>query len=167
MTLKNSLLNEGKYSIPGFEFFEPIARSDHSVLGLYNDDRFPGRSILASTENVQSLTELSMDTMLGFMRDLQIAMEAIKRSSGATRVNVAFLSNREPHLHAHLIPRFPEREEFPDCSPWNDRRPKGVLADSEVQVLKQRIFQNIVRFDTRSSKSLNEDPTLFEVNLSR
>ena len=104
----------------GFELWEPIAQSSHTSLGLYNDDRFPGRCILSLQEHKESLEELTVDVMVFFMRDIQIAMKAIRQATNAARVNVAILGNRESHLHAHLIPRFPDNEQFPDCSPWND-----------------------------------------------
>lgn len=127
----------------GFELWEPIAQSTYTSLGLYNDDRFPGRCILSLNEHRDSLESLPMDTMVNFLRDTQIAMKAIRQATNATRVNVAILGNREAHLHAHLIPRFPENEQFPDCSPWNDLRPKRNLSYKKVECLKNSIFTNI------------------------
>ena len=65
--------------------------------------------------------------MYDFMEDVRISIEAIKAVTGSERVNFAILGNRESHVHAHLIPRYPLVEEFPDCSPWNDTRVKGLL----------------------------------------
>ena len=127
----------------GFELWEPIAQSTYTSLGLYNDDRFPGRCILSLREHKESLEKLTVDAMVFFMRDIQIAMKAIRQATNATRVNVAILVNREPHLHAHLIPRFPDNEQFPDCSPWNDLRPKRNLSYKKVECLKNSIFTNI------------------------
>lgn len=138
----------------GFELWEPIAKSLTSKLGLYNDDRFPGRCILELSEHRTSLEDVSMDSILGFMRDIQIAMEAIRLAVNADRVNVAILGNRDAHVHAHLIPRFPKLEEFPDCSPWNDRREKGVLGANDVNELKQRIARQLQRTETRGKTRL-------------
>lgn len=74
--------------------------------------------------------------MGAFMQDVNASIHAIKNATGSPRVNFAILGNRESHVHAHLIPRFPEQEEFPDCSPWNDPRAKGVLEiDTREQIL--------------------------------
>ena len=155
----------------GFELWEPIAKSIHTNLGLYNDDRFPGRCILSLGEHRDSLESLPMDTIMGFLRDIQIAMKAIRQANNATRVNVAILGNRETHLHAHLIPRFPEDEQFPDCSPWNDLRPKGKLPREKVECLKKDIFEKIKEIDTRVEKvaaqgDKNEQGELMDRNLS-
>lgn len=150
----------------GFELWEPIAQSQHSRLGLYDDDRFPGRSILALNEHRVTIETMPMDTMLGFMRDIQIAMQAIREATGADRVNVSILGNRDPHVHAHLIPRFSDREMFPDCSPWNDQRTKQKLPADLRDRIKMRIFQELQRLDTRTSKLddlVLSDP-LFDLN---
>jgi len=152
MSLKNRLNSDDPCKVCGFELWEPIATSVHGKLGLYNDDRFPGRCILAFPQHFDSLDSLPMDSVLGFLRDIQIAMKAIRRATGAERVNVSILGNRDPHLHAHLIPRFPALEEFPDCSPWNDRRPKGLIAASGVEKLKSEIFAQILELDRRGKK---------------
>ncbi|GAA1053668.1 hypothetical protein GCM10009570_22570 [Dietzia natronolimnaea] len=100
-----------------------------------------------------------MDTIMGYMRDIQISMTAIARATGAAKVNVAILGNRDPHVHAHLVPRFPQEEEYPDCSPWNDRRPKGQLDDSEVRRIKELIYKEIEYCDSRRQN--DEYPSLF------
>lgn len=109
----------------GFELWEPIAQSSYTSLGLYNDDRFPGRCILSLREHKESLEELTVETMVFFMRDIQIVMKAIRQATNATRVNVAILGNREAHLHAHLIPRFPENEQSPTVHRGMICDPKG------------------------------------------
>lgn len=65
-----------------------------------------------------------------FMADARKAMQAIEKTTGCSRVNFAILGNREPHVHAHLIPRYPDNEEFPDCSPWNDKREKAPMIEA-------------------------------------
>ncbi|XVA04330.1 HIT family protein [Prescottella equi] len=149
----------------GFLLWEPIAESPHSKLGLYNDNRFPGRSILTLRGHFSSLEQLPMDTLMGFMRDVQVSISAIQAATGAARVNVAILGNRDPHVHAHLVPRFPQREEFPDCSPWNDMRPKIPMKKSEVDELRNSIHGYLTKFDTRRLKDLmlGESPVLFDL----
>lgn len=149
MSLKNALEHDKACEVCGFLLWEPIASSIYSKLGFYNDDRFPGRCILELSEHRDSFESLPMNSMLGFVRDIQIAIQAIRIVTGAKRVNVAILGNRDPHLHAHLIPRFPSQEEFPDCSPWNDPRSKGYLSGDEVTSMKQSIFQIIDSLDSQ------------------
>lgn len=122
-----------------FELFIPVRRMTVSSLGVYNDARFEGRSILSLNSHYDSLEEVPVGAVSLFMKDIQDAMKALQSATGASRVNVAILGNRESHVHAHLIPRYPAQEEFPDCSPWNDPREKTLLSDEAVNLLVLRI----------------------------
>lgn len=147
----------------GFQLWVPVAESGHSRLGVYSDARFPGRSILALKEHRDTLDSLPMDTLMGFMRDVQLASEAIRVSTGATRVNVAILGNRDSHVHAHLIPRFPALEMKPDCSPWDDPRKKEPLASEVLSRVVEDIRENLLKIDRRKTavKSTSNADLLF------
>ena len=93
-----------KCEVCGFWLWQPMATGDRVSLGLYDDDRFPGRCLLVWDDHVEHLDELGGDDLLSFTRSIQQVSLAIKRATGVGRVNVAILGNQEPHLHAHLIP---------------------------------------------------------------
>jgi diadenosine tetraphosphate (Ap4A) HIT family hydrolase len=90
-----------------------------------------------------SFEELPADVLMSFMADIQSSMSAIRLATGAARVNVAILGNRDPHVHAHLIPRFPDEEQFPDCSPWNDLRLKTNLPVNSRIAIMSAIWQSL------------------------
>lgn len=142
----------------GIVLWNPIARTDHSRLGLYNDDRFPGRCILALNGEFTNICDVPCGTLTGFMRDAQFAMTAIQLVTQAARVNFSILGNREPFVHAHLIPRFPDDEARPDCSPWNDPRKRHDLSRSQTDQLITEIWERLLTVDTRhiSPRSLPE-----------
>jgi len=145
----------------GFILWEPIARTGTSKLGLYNDSRFPGRSILSLHDHFDSLSDIPMTMIISFVRDLQVAMDAIREVTGAARVNVAILGNRDSHVHAHLVPRFPDVEEFPDCSPWNDQRPKVKIPEGQAETLRTKISRHFLEFgQTADSGSSNSNSNL-------
>lgn len=141
----NVPLDEDTPCACGFGLWQPIAQSEYSRLGLYDDARFPGRSILRLNEHYDAFESVPTEEVMGFMKDIQAAMAAIQAATGAARVNLAILGNRDPHVHAHLVPRFPENEEFPDCSPWNDLRPKTSLAEIAKSKIKVAIFEALER----------------------
>jgi diadenosine tetraphosphate (Ap4A) HIT family hydrolase len=103
----------------GFELFLPIVKLRCSVLGLYDDGRYPGRSLLAYEEHAEDFASLEPDQLLSFSRDMQLAASAISAVVRADRMNYAILGNAAPHLHAHLIPRKRDGDPVPDRSPWN------------------------------------------------
>lgn len=131
-------------SVCNFNLFIPIAKLSISSLGLYSDNRFEGRSILSMTKHYDSLEEVPVEELALFMKDIQESMQAIRSATGSPRVNVAILGNRESHVHAHLIPRYPDAEEFPDCSPWNDERAKQPLSEEDESLMVLRIKASLL-----------------------
>ncbi|WP_435748741.1 HIT family protein [Microbacterium sp. PMB16] len=101
-------------------------------MGLYSDARFPGRCIVTLNEHAEHLEDLPPDTVSSFMINVAMASRALKIATGASRINVAVLGNQEGHVHAHLIPRYPDSEPLPHKAPWEDTRARGSLsADKE------------------------------------
>lgn len=105
-----------------FELFSPIVREPVTTLGLYDDARFRGRSILLLNKHFEDIEELPTIVSNAFMEDIKLYVKVLKNVVNVDRVNVSILGNSVPHIHAHLIPRYPEVEEFPGKSPWNDLR---------------------------------------------
>jgi diadenosine tetraphosphate (Ap4A) HIT family hydrolase len=123
----------------GFQLWTPIAALGVSQLSLYDDSRFPGRCILMLNDHHEELDELEEELLLKFMKDIQLASKAIKLVTGSGRVNVAVLGNAVAHVHAHLIPRFPDQEPNPSQSPWNDTREKTLLQAEAKELLVQQL----------------------------
>lgn len=121
-----------------FSLWIPVAPLGVSFLGLYDDNRFPGRCILALQPHYESWQDIPSSVLNPFVADSQLAARAITVATGANRVNLAVLGNADPHVHFHMIPRYPDREELPSRSPWDDPRPKGSLG-LESGVLVSRI----------------------------
>lgn len=91
----------------GFELFVPITHLSVSTLGLYaSDDIFVGRCILMLDDHYEHMHELPADVAAKFMLDMQTAADAISAITDCERINYAILGNTEPHVHAHLIPRY-------------------------------------------------------------
>jgi diadenosine tetraphosphate (Ap4A) HIT family hydrolase len=123
----------------GFTLFNPVRMMSASKWGVYDDARFPGRSIMMLNNHYDDFTDVPTEETAAFMEDLKSAMSSIKEVTGCERVNVAILGNAVPHVHAHLIPRFPSQEEFPNKSPWNDKRPQSQLPENRLTELIQQL----------------------------
>lgn len=108
----------------GFELYLPVRAASLRVsrLGLYSDGRFPGRCLLVYRDHVEHLEALPGQDLAAFWSDATTAGAALRRLTGATRVNYAVLGNAVPHLHVHLVPRQPS-DPLPTRPPWNDPRP--------------------------------------------
>jgi diadenosine tetraphosphate (Ap4A) HIT family hydrolase len=125
----------------GFDLWLPISGLSSSVVGLYSDDRFHGRCLVSFVEHFDSLEEMPADTVREFMTDVRLAANAVKRATNCERVNIAILGNAASHVHAHLIPRHPDREAYPDRAPWEDPRPRKKLVPSDEVWWRSRILE--------------------------
>jgi diadenosine tetraphosphate (Ap4A) HIT family hydrolase len=132
-------------AVCGFTLWSPIASLTASHLSLYDDARFPGRSILMLDTHEENLEDVEEELLFNFMKDIQVASKALKQATGSERVNVAILGNTVAHVHAHLIPRFPDMEEFPHSSPWNDQREKTALDTNIKTTLIAKIASHIFK----------------------
>jgi diadenosine tetraphosphate (Ap4A) HIT family hydrolase len=112
-----------------FALFNPIVKLNFSTVGLYDDARFPGRLLVVYRNHVEDLSQLNSAELLGYMQELQLLMKVLQKVTGSERVNLAILGNAVPHVHAHLIPRYPAVESLPQKSPWNDPRLLTSLDD--------------------------------------
>jgi diadenosine tetraphosphate (Ap4A) HIT family hydrolase len=105
-----------------------------SSVGLYDDARFPGRSLVSLHEHYDSITEVPATTLTAFAIDVQRVCASVLKVAEADRVNVAVLGNRDPHVHAHVIPRF-NHEPDPYETIWQDTRPHRNLEDGRADEL--------------------------------
>ncbi len=119
----------------GFQLWNPITHLSASDVGFYDDARFPGRMIVALREHHEHLDLLPGTLGLVFMQDIKWCSSILREHVGATRVNVTVFGNKEPHVHAHVIPRFGEDEPLPGESPWLDPRQKTKLPDFQREVM--------------------------------
>lgn len=118
----------------GFWLYNPVASTSLVDVGLYDDDRYPGRCLVVWHDHVEHLDELGADDLLRFWGAVQQVTRCLKSVLGVSRVNVAVLGNREPHLHAHVVPRGGPKDVVQDQAPWAHPDPAqpmdaGALAE--------------------------------------
>lgn len=120
----------------GFKLFVPVWELNVAWLGLYDDARYPGRSLVVAKPHSEALHHLPTQARHAFLDDVCHAMAAVEHVTGAERVNMAVLGNTEPHLHAHLVPRIEGGDPVPTRPHWEDPRPRRPLdADLVAQLV--------------------------------
>lgn len=130
----------------GFELWYPIDAPMLRVsqLGLYNEDRFPGRVLLVLTEHQEHLDKLPGQVLSAFWSDAALVGGILRRVTNALRVNYAVLGNAQPHLHAHLIPRL-DTDPLPTRPPWNDPRPPAEMPAADLQSWSKVVSDHLAR----------------------
>lgn len=75
---------------------------------LVDDAVCPGYCILVYRRHATELYELTQDERAQFMEDISHIAQALKNELRPAKLNYAILGNEVPHLHCHIIPRFPD-----------------------------------------------------------
>lgn len=94
---------EGSKRIADFEY------SYVDVCRIADGSLFGKCSIIPKT-HVIHFEDMSNADMIGFMSDLQKLGKALKKITGAVKINYEMHSNTLPHLHVHVFPRYLDDE---------------------------------------------------------
>jgi diadenosine tetraphosphate (Ap4A) HIT family hydrolase len=117
-----------------------------SHAGLYDDARFPGRLIVSLDDHFEHFDEVAPRVMAEFMADLQRASLVLRKMGDVDRVNVAVLGNKDPHVHAHVIPRRVADANF-GVSPWEGAALHSKLDHDIRAALIERLQQGFDEVD--------------------
>jgi diadenosine tetraphosphate (Ap4A) HIT family hydrolase len=83
-----------------------VATLSASTLYLFKEQSHRGRCVVAYRGHVNELFELPHDELILFTQDVARAAKAIKAAVGAKKINYGAYSDKLPHLHMHLVPKF-------------------------------------------------------------
>lgn len=142
-------------AVCSFTLWHPISTLGVSTLGLYDDARFPGRTLVVLNEHHDHLDEVPPALAAAFVSDVQ-RVAGVLRGLGASRANVAILGNQEPHVHAHVIPRRAHAEPLPHRSPWDDPRPREPLPPAEASSWIHTLRDHLARVH-QPTESLDQE----------
>lgn len=77
-----------------------------STLYLFREQTHRGRCVVAYRAHVNELFELSEGELALYMQDVVQAARAIKTACGPKKINYGAYSDKLPHLHVHLVPKY-------------------------------------------------------------
>jgi ATP adenylyltransferase len=83
-----------------------IAPLGVSTLYLFKEQTYRGRCVVAYRAHVNELFELPDAELVLFTRDVARAARAVRNAMNATKINYGAYSDKLPHLHVHLVPKF-------------------------------------------------------------
>ena len=83
-----------------------IAPLQVSTLYLFKEQTHPGRCVVAYSGHVNELYELADDELARFMQDVARAARALKAAFNPAKINYGAYSDKLPHLHMHLVPKY-------------------------------------------------------------
>jgi ATP adenylyltransferase len=77
-----------------------------STLYLFREQTHRGRCVVAYRAHVNELFELTDAELALFMQDVARAARAIKAVFNPNKINYGAYSDKLPHLHLHLVPKY-------------------------------------------------------------
>lgn len=115
-----------------------VATLGVSTLYLFKEQTHPGRCVVAYNRHVNELYELSDSEVALFMQDVARAARAMKAAFDPAKINYGAYSDKLPHLHFHLVPK------YVDGPAWGTTftmmpDPKKLLSDGEYAALITRL----------------------------
>lgn len=77
-----------------------------STLYLFKEQTHRGRCVVAYRAHVNELFELPDAELIAFTRDVARAAKAMKEAFAPNKINYGAYSDKLPHLHMHLVPKY-------------------------------------------------------------
>ncbi len=77
-----------------------------STLFLFKEQSHPGRCVVAYKDHVKELFELSEPDRNAFMKDVCQVAAAMQKAFSPAKINYGVYSDKLPHLHFHLVPKY-------------------------------------------------------------
>ena len=115
-----------------------VAPLQVSTLYLFKEQTYHGRCLVAYRYHVNELYELPDAELTLFTRDVARAARAMKAAFNPAKINYGAYSDKLPHLHVHLVPK------YVDGPSWGTTftmmpEPKKLLPDADYAALAAKI----------------------------
>jgi diadenosine tetraphosphate (Ap4A) HIT family hydrolase len=107
---------------------------------LVHDTGFEGWCRVIWNEHVAEFTDLPPTDRQAVFDAAMAVEEALRAEIRPAKINIAALATAMPHLHVHVIPRFPDDPTFPDPV-WLPARqtPTRLLPDGFAAKIRTRL----------------------------
>lgn len=104
-------------------------------LFLRGDGAFRGWCMLVFKRHIVELPDLTEPERREWIEDVARVAAAVREVCRPAKLNYAMLGNEQPHLHAHVIPRYPQDGRW-GRSPW-EQAAQPVAAPLDAAALRE------------------------------
>lgn len=111
---------------------------------LQNDADYPGYVILIFNRHAVELFELTEAERQHWVEDIARVGKAIWETCNPDKLNVSMLGNMSPHLHCHIIPRYPQDPEWGKPPAYSGKPNPNLFSAAEFDDLKNRLKERIL-----------------------
>jgi diadenosine tetraphosphate (Ap4A) HIT family hydrolase len=112
-----------------------------STVYLFREQSYKGRCVVAYNKHVNELFELEDNELELFMKDVKRVAAAVKKAFSPNKINYGAYSDKLPHLHFHIVPKY---EGGPNWGSTFEMNPgKVLLNDNEYSEIIAAIKENL------------------------
>lgn len=104
-----------------------------STVFLFKEQTHKGRCVVAYKKHDVELYELDDNELLAFMKDVNKVASAMKKLFDADKINYGAYSDKLPHLHIHLVPKYKDGTDFGGVFVMNPQQ--TYLSESEYEAM--------------------------------
>lgn len=125
--------------------YEILWQDDFCRVVLLNDVDYPAYCRVELIEHIKEMTDLAPENRVRMMIVVFAVELALRDALQPSKINLASLGNKTPHLHWHIIPRFDNDKHFPN-SHWGEVMREGntsALSSASKQLLQDKIKAHI------------------------
>ena len=116
-----------------------ICNLEVSTLFLFKEQSHPGRCVVAYRDHVKELFELTETDRNDFMKDVCKVAAAIQKAFSPSKINYGAYSDKLPHLHFHIVPKYEGGLNFGGTFEMNPQQ--VYLSDTEYSKTIERIVK--------------------------
>ena len=108
-----------------------VIRLKSGNVHLQGSGDYPGYCILVCRRHVVELHDLSKEERRDWIEDVAAIGRAISAVCSPAKLNVFMLGNMVPHLHCHVMPRYPDDAEWGKAPSFAPKKDAKLLMQEE------------------------------------
>lgn len=118
-----------------------VCQLNASTVYLFKEQSYKGRCVVAYKDHVNELFELEDADLELYMKDVKKVAAAIKKAFSPNKINYGAYSDKLPHLHFHIVPKYEDGHTWGGTFEMNPG--KVLLTDEEYAEIIASIKKNL------------------------
>lgn len=113
-----------------------------STVFLFREQTYSGRCIVAYKDHSKERYDLQGEELLAYMEDVNKVARVMKELFTPVKINYGAYSDKLPHLHIHLVPKYENGPDFGGTFTMNPQ--KTYLTDEEYMEMLAAIRSKLI-----------------------
>lgn len=112
-----------------------------STAFVFKEQTYYGRCVVAYKDHDVELYSLDEEQLLAYMKDVNRVVRAMKAVFEPVKINYGAYSDKLPHLHFHLVPKYVDGPDYGSVFTMNPQ--SKYLSDGEYEAMVGKIKEKL------------------------